>query len=120
MTKLSRALRPLLSALLLAGGCGLSGLSGLSASVGSAGQDSEVRFGPLAEEFPLTLRTGQRGEALGPLFHWQETPEAWGWGFSPWVSYQHEPGVERTQAEFLYPLVSFDQYGSQYRFHIVQ
>jgi hypothetical protein len=36
------------------------------------------------------------------------------------VSYQHEPGVERTQAEFLYPLVSFDQYGSQYRFHIVQ
>ena len=120
MTKLSRALRPLLSALLLAGGCGLSGLSGLSASVGSAGQDSEVRFGPLAEEFPLTLRTGQRGEALGPLFYWQETPEAWGWGFSPWVSYQHEPGVERTQAEFLYPLVSFDQYGSQYRFHIVQ
>ena len=92
----------------------------MSASVGSAGQDSEVRFGPLAEEFPLTLRTGQRGEALGPLFHWQETPEAWGWGFSPWVSYQHEPGVERTQAEFLYPLVSFDQYGSQYRFHIVQ
>jgi len=49
----------------------------LSASVGSAGQDSEVRFGPLAEEFPLTLRTGQRGEAMGPLFHWQETPEAW-------------------------------------------
>jgi hypothetical protein len=79
-----------------------------------------VRFGPLAEEFPLTLRAGHRGEALGPLFHWQETPEAWGWGFSPWVSYQHEPGVERTQAEFLYPLVSFDQYGSQYRFHIVQ
>jgi hypothetical protein len=74
----------------------------------------------LAEEFPLTLRAGQRGEALGPLFHWQDTPEAWEWGFSPWVSYQHEPGVERTQAEFLYPLVSFDQYGSQYRFHILQ
>ena len=107
MTKLSRALRPLLSALLLAGGGGLSGLPGLSAA---AGPDSEVRFGPLAEEFPLTLRAGHRGEALGPLFHWQETPEAWGWGFSPWVSYQHEPGVERTQAEFLNQLVSFDQY----------
>jgi hypothetical protein len=111
MTKPLRALRPLLSALLLAGGGGVSAL---------AEPGSEVRFGPLAEEFPLTLRAGHRGEALGPLFHWQQTPEAWGWGFSPWVSYQHEPGVERTQAEFLYPLVSFDQYGSQYRFHLLQ
>ncbi len=79
-----------------------------------------VESGPLAHEFGLTLEPGHRSEAAGPLLWTETTPSLSGWGLNPFVSFRSEPEVERTQIEFLYPLVSYDRYGSQDRWQFLQ
>lgn len=79
-----------------------------------------VEAGPLAHEFRLVLEPGRRTEAAGPLLWQESTPSLEGWGISPFVSFRRERDVERTQIEFLYPLVSYDRYGSEYRWQILE
>lgn len=85
-----------------------------------AAPEPHVEAGPLAHEFTLTLGQGFRGEAGGPFF-WQEVaPGTRGWAFCPLISFHHDAAVERTQYEFLYPLITYDLYGTQYRWQFMQ
>lgn len=79
-----------------------------------------VSLGPLYDLFPLTLSSGHRTEVAGPLYYHElkETQETW--GIPPLFTYVRDPDVESAEADLLYPLVSYDRYGEEYRLHFLQ
>jgi hypothetical protein len=79
-----------------------------------------IDFGSLYDSFPLTLQAGKRTEWLGPLVSIEKTTNEWGWTFSPIISYRQIPGVENKSFDFLYPVLTHDRYGTEYRFQIGQ
>ncbi|HUS36532.1 MAG TPA: hypothetical protein VM680_14365, partial [Verrucomicrobiae bacterium] len=81
---------------------------------------SAVDLGPLYDAFPLTLVRGSRTEILGPLISAEKTTNDWGWTFSPVMSFRRNPGVENTSFDLLYPIITHDRYGTEYRFQIFQ
>jgi hypothetical protein len=76
--------------------------------------------GPLYDEFPLTLATGHRHEALGPVWQHQEQDTETLWAVPPLFSYVRDTDLELAEMDILYPLLSLDRYGAEYRFHILQ
>jgi hypothetical protein len=79
-----------------------------------------IDLGPLYDSFPLTLVEGKRTEMLGPILSIEKTETDTGWTFSPLMSFRRNPGVENTTFDLLYPIVTHDQYGKEYRFQIFQ
>jgi hypothetical protein len=80
----------------------------------------DLHFGPLFDEFPLTLKQGERWEALGPLLAREESGTGSLFTFSPLFSIYRDPTVEQTEAKMVYPIISFEKFGSEYRFHLFQ
>jgi hypothetical protein len=76
--------------------------------------------GFLFDEFRLTLDAGQRTEALGPLFNADRREESASWALPPFCSAGQNPGLDTADFDFLYPLVTYNRFGSEYRFHILQ
>jgi hypothetical protein len=73
-----------------------------------------VRAGPVAHEFPLTLMSGGRIEALGPLFHY-EVADVWeAWALSPLLSYTRDRGIDATGWDLAYPILSYNRFGDEY------
>jgi hypothetical protein len=72
--------------------------------------------GPLLHEFTSTLGQGDRVEAMGPLLNYETDGFREAWGFSPFMSYQEDRQVESEEFEFLYPFLTYDRFGSEYRF----
>jgi hypothetical protein len=79
-----------------------------------------IDLGPIYDYFPLTLTPGKRTEVAGPLVNWEKTTNDFGWTFSPLMSYRKNPGVDNTSFDLLYPIVTLDRYGTEYRFQIFQ
>lgn len=77
-------------------------------------------LGPVYDRFPLTREPGERTEILGPFFSSETTDTERGWTFSPIVNFRKNPGVEGMFVDFVYPIVTHDQYGEEYRFQIFQ
>jgi hypothetical protein len=86
------------------------------------GQEFEdgPHFGLLYDRFSLTLREGTRSETLGPIIGWEEAGSGTLLSISPVFSLYRDSVVEQTEAELLYPLLAFDRFGSEYRFHLFQ
>lgn len=88
------------------------------------GQESWTEAGPLYHQFGLTLENGVREEFLGPLFSTQEVGdhehEASLWTVAPFASRYEEPATERVEFDFLYPALSYDRYGTEWRLHVAQ
>ncbi len=78
------------------------------------------QVGPLFQEFSLTLSKGTRFEALGPLWSHQEKGNETEWAVAPAVSYRFDRSTDSQEIDFLYPLISYDRFGMEYRFHIFQ
>jgi len=76
--------------------------------------------GPLFDEFDLTLAPGQRTEALGPFFYSEEEETQRIWAVPPLLSYTRDPATESKEFDFLYPVVTYDRYGEQYRWQVFQ
>jgi len=72
------------------------------------------------DEFDLTLDSGHRTEALGPLFYSEEKETQRIWAAPPLLSYTRDPGTESTEFDFLYPLLTYDRYGDQFRWQLFQ
>ncbi len=72
------------------------------------------------DDFKLTLDVGARTEVLGPLFNSEEREDSSSWALPPLCSAGRNPGVDTSNFDFLYPLVTYDRFGSVYRFHILQ
>ncbi|MCB1126932.1 MAG: hypothetical protein KDM81_10575, partial [Verrucomicrobiae bacterium] len=109
--------------------------------------DRTAVAGPAYSRFRLTLDPGERTQLLGPLWSqqsvWPETitdglgPSDWPppatlgdpaavsriartFTLSPLFSYYTEPSVEAAFVDVLYPVVTYDRYGSESRFQIFQ
>jgi hypothetical protein len=83
------------------------------------GADS-ADFGPLFSRFDLTLEQGRRTEVLGPLWSVQERESERIWAFSPFLSLRRDPLSEVTEFDLLFPLLTYDKFGLEYRWQLLQ
>lgn len=77
-------------------------------------------WGPLVTEFDLTLQPGTGTEAIGPFWASRESDGVSTWRLSPLISGEREPILERSEWEFLYPLVTYDRFGTEWKMQILQ
>jgi hypothetical protein len=77
-------------------------------------------FGLLFDRFALTLRGGTKAEAIGPLYGLERTTNGSLLSISPVFSLYRDTAVGQTEAELVYPILSFDRFGSEYRFQLFQ
>jgi hypothetical protein len=80
----------------------------------------DILVGPIFSDFNLTLDAGSRTEVLGPLFYSEETEETSVLAVPPLFSYAHDRGIDSTEFDVLYPALTYDRYGDEYRFQIFQ
>jgi hypothetical protein len=82
--------------------------------------DDDVETGPLFSQFPLTLSTGFRREAAGPLFYSQQSESQQQWALPPFFCSTRTPDVDWTESEFLYPILTYRRFGGEYRLQLVE
>ena len=95
--------------------------------LGLAVQLSPLAAGPsprtparLFDEFDLTLAPGHRTEAVGPFFYSEQKETQRIWAVPPLLSYTRDPETESKEFDFLYPVMTYDRYGEQYRWQFFQ
>jgi hypothetical protein len=87
-------------------------------SVGLA-QDG-FHAGLLFDQFSLTLGPGQRTEAAGPFFYSEQKNTEFTWALPPFFSHDVDPALESREDDILYPLLTYDRYGKEYRWQLIQ
>jgi len=92
---------------------------GLCFPIVAVGQ-SGLSLGPLYDQFPLTLDPGYRTEAAGPFFYQQKKDTEKSWGLSPLFSRVADPATETKTCDLLYPLLTCETYGEEYRWQFCQ
>ena len=86
----------------------------------STNDPNGLQAGPLYDNFPLTLLPGNRTEILGPLFYEQQTGSERTWALPPIFSHHTDPSVDLLQDDWLYPIMTYRRYGSEYRWQFIQ
>ena len=85
---------------------------------------AESSFGPFFHQFRLTLDPGHRTEAVGALYYQQEIAEENNltrvWAAPPFFSYLLNEDTDYEQFDFLWKAISYNRYGDEYRFHVLQ
>ena len=79
-----------------------------------------MEAGPFYHEFSLTLAPGRRAETLGPLFYSEQKESIRLWAAPPIFSYTLDEETDFEEFDFFYPILSYDRFGDDYRFHILQ
>jgi hypothetical protein len=92
----------------------------LTLGFSSAGFAADFHAGPLYDQFPLTLDSGKRTEIVGPLFYDQQKDSEKTWAFPPIFSRATDPDVEYREDDFLYPLLTYESYGKEYRWQFFE
>jgi hypothetical protein len=82
--------------------------------------ENEFHAGPFYDQFPLTLDSGWRTEAAGPFFYKQEKNSGKIWAIPPLFSRDSDPATESCVDDFLYPLLTYEDYGREYRWQFFQ
>jgi hypothetical protein len=95
-------------------------IGGLALPPATSGAPRFPSIGPIFDEFELTLTPGKRREAIGPLFFYEEVGPQRQWSFPPVLSYTVDRPLEMVEFDFLYPLLTYDRFGREYRFQIFQ
>ena len=90
---------------------------GLSATVLA---EEGFRAGPIFDEFALTLDSGDRREAMGPLFYDQHKNTEMTWAIPPLLSYDTAPDTESKEFDLLYPVLTYERFGLEYRWQFFQ
>ena len=75
---------------------------------------------PLINRFPLTLEPGEREEALGPFYYQEEAVAHELTALPPLWSCTKYREIDATEIDVLYPLLTYDRSGAEYRFQIFQ
>src|SRR6266513_6157814 len=88
--------------------------------IAPTGRSAEWENGPLIHEFKLTLAPGRRVEAAGPLISYEQRETQTQWVLSPLFSYTHDEGDDVAEFDLAYPLLTYDRFGAEYRFQILQ
>ncbi len=79
-----------------------------------------ISAGPIFTQFCLTFDVGHRQEILGPLFFSERREETFQWALPPLMSYTRDYGVDSVEFDVLYPGLTYDRFGGEYRFQILQ
>src|SRR5476651_1908366 len=82
--------------------------------------ENNFHAGPIYDQFPLTLDSGWRTEAAGPLFYKQQKDSEKTWAIPPLFSRDSDPTVESREDDYLYPLLTYEIYGREYRWQLIQ
>jgi hypothetical protein len=80
-----------------------------------AASEPETVVGPAYAKFQLTLTSGWREEAAGPLFYFQEAQDQEQWALPPFFCRTRTYGVDWSEWEVFYPLIDYRRFGSEYR-----
>lgn len=80
----------------------------------------DLSAGFLFDEFALTLASGKRTEIFGPFYSDQFSDTARERRWTPLLSITRDPEAELTEIDFAYPLLTYDRFGEEYRFQILQ
>ena len=78
------------------------------------------RAGPIFDQFALVLDSGQRTEAAGPFFYDQRKDSEKTWAVPPLLSYDADPAAESKEFDLLYPVLTYERYGMEYRWQLGQ
>ena len=77
-------------------------------------------IGPIYSTVSKTLEEGERTEILGPLVHSEAGADKFGWGVCPLFTFREDKGTDSSEFDFLYPILTVDRFGKEYRFQIGQ
>jgi hypothetical protein len=109
------------SQLLMPGLLAAGALSGVWAAAAAGG---EASFGPLFQEFKLTLTEGHRTEIVAPFFYDEFADEndtvRRTWAVPPFVAHSTVDELGIGQTDILWKIMSYSVYGEEYRFQFVQ
>jgi hypothetical protein len=86
----------------------------------SASATDFLSAGPAYQQFYLTLIPGQRTEAVSPFFYKEEAETRRTWAVPPLISYTTDEAAGMKELDLLYPLLTYDRYGDQYRWQLIQ
>jgi hypothetical protein len=87
--------------------------------VSAKGEGADAGF--LFDEFPLTLEPGERTEAAGPFYYCeQKESEEYTLAVPPLFSDYKNPGVEHSEFDLLYPLLTDEHYGKEWRWQFFE
>jgi len=87
---------------------------------GLCGAADFLSAGPIYDRFYLTLSPGQRTEAAGPFYYNEQSETQHTWAVPPLISYTTDEAAGLKEFDILYPLLTYDRYGDQYRWQLVQ
>ena len=79
-----------------------------------------IDVGPLFAEFPLTLGSGIRTEATGPLFYLQDEADGVTFAVPPLFSKTDMTATDSEEFDLLYPALTYDRFGREYRWQLFQ
>lgn len=80
----------------------------------------EVIAGPLFSDYKLTLTPGRRMQVMGPLYYEEERESERIWAVPPLLSLATDETTGVKEFDFLYPLLTYDRYGTQHRWQFFQ
>jgi len=84
-------------------------------SVTAFAAEDGISAGPIFDEFNLTLDNGRRTEAIGPFFYDKTKESEKTWAIPPLLSYDTDPDTESKEFDLLYPLLTYERFGMEYR-----
>ena len=70
--------------------------------------------------FSLTLSPSAHRSAYGPFFYTEDSPKLSTWAVPPLISHAENDELDFDEWDSLYPIISLDRFGNEYRFHIFQ
>lgn len=77
-------------------------------------------LGPLFSDVSLSLAPGHGLEAAGPLWADVESDGVRSWRLAPVVSRESDPVADRDEWDVLYPLSTYDRFGSEWQVQVLQ
>jgi hypothetical protein len=81
---------------------------------------AEEDIGPIFADYRLTLAPGHRTEAVGPLFYSEHKDTQDQCAMPPLWSDTRDRVADFEEFDFAYPLLTWDRFGTEYRFQILQ
>ena len=84
--------------------------------------EKPIAIGPLFSRYTTATTHALREEALGPLWYRERERdgEASIWALPPLFSHSRNTGTDSEEMDFLYPVMTYDRYGTESRYQLFQ
>jgi hypothetical protein len=84
-------------------------------------ENEPVHAGFIYDRSPLVLDEGERTEIVGPLYYSEaKNSEEYTWAFPPLYSYYTNAAIGASESDYLYPILTRENYGSENRWQFCQ